>query len=142
MILLAAGPAFAAASSTRSLARRDTRLVGRDWIIENLPPGSRLAREYYSPPFHTGDGFPVSQPFSLTDHPLETYCNEGVEYLILSSLNADRYFADAGERFADERAWYDRLDGRTRVVQRIDGIGDLDLHHPTIEVRRLFCGSG
>jgi len=46
----------------------------------------------------------------------------------------------AGERFADERVWYERLDRRSRVVQRIDGIGDLDLHHPTIEVRRMFCG--
>jgi 4-amino-4-deoxy-L-arabinose transferase-like glycosyltransferase len=142
MILIAAAPSFGDASSARLLAQRDTRLVARDWIIENLPPGSRLALESYAPPFHTGDGFPMSQPFSLTDHPLETYCGDGVEYLLLSSLNAEHYFADDAERFADERAWYERLDSRTRVVARIDGIGDLDLHHPTIEVRRLFCGSG
>ncbi len=58
----------------------------------------------------------MSQPFSLTDHPLETYCNEGVEYLILSSLNADRYFAD-------ERAWYERLHRRSRVSPSVVPLG-------------------
>ncbi len=138
-VLAAALPAWQAIATTRLVARRDTRLEARDWIIENLAAGTHLGREYYAPFFHTSDGFPVSQPFSLTEHPLETYCAEGVEYLVLSSLNADRYVEDEAERFAAERAWYDRLDERTRLVERFEGMGDLDLHHPAIEVRRLFC---
>jgi hypothetical protein len=112
--------------------------VARDWIIANLEPGSRLAREFYAPPFNESDGFRLMQPFALTDHSLETYCRDGVDYLILSSLNADRYASDA-TRFADELAWYGRLEGETRLVRRVDGLGNLERHHPTIEVRRLFC---
>ena len=139
VVVAAALPAWQAIASTGLVARRDTRLEARDWIIANLAAGTHLGREYYAPFFHTADGFPISQPFSLTDHPLETYCAEGVEYLVLSSLNADRYLEGEAERFAEERAWYERLDERTRVIERFEGIGDLELHHPAIEVRRLFC---
>ena len=96
-------------------------------------------REHIGEP--TADNFRLSQPFSLTEHPLETYCKEDVDFLILSSLNAARYFESDADRFAEERAWYDRLDTRTRVVHRIDGKGALELHHPAIEIRRLFCSS-
>ena len=139
VVLAVALPAWQAIATTRLMAWRDTRLEARDWIIENLPAGAHLAREYYAPFFHTSDGFPVSQPFSLTDHPLETDCAAGVEYLLLSSLNANRYLEGNAERFAEERAWYDRLGERTRLVERFEGMGDLELHHPAIEVRRLFC---
>jgi 4-amino-4-deoxy-L-arabinose transferase-like glycosyltransferase len=141
-VAAAAVPAWHAVSTTRLLALRDTRLVARDWIIDNMPQGAHLAREYYAPSFHTSDGFAVSQPFSLTEHSLETYCTENVQYLILSSLNSARYFESDTDRFAAQRAWYGRLDDRTRVVERFDGVGDLELHHPTIEIRRLFCGTG
>lgn len=137
-------PAEQAFTSTAALARRDTRLAARDWIVANLPAGSHLAREYYAPFFHSSDGFRLSQPFSLTEHSLATYCAEGVEYLLLSSLNRERYFEDEGEdeRFASERAWYDELERRSRAIERFAGQEILDLHHPTIEVRRLFCGAG
>jgi len=143
-LLLAAvvPPAEQAFTSTAALARRDTRLVARDWILANLPAGAHLAREYYAPFFHSSDGFRLSQPFSLTEHSFATYCAEGVEYLVLSSLNRERYFEDEGERFANERAWYDEVQRRSRVIERFAGQEILDLHHPTIEVRRLFCGAG
>ena len=110
--------------------------MARDWIVANLQQRSHLAREFYAPPIHTSDNFRLSQPFSLTEHPLETYCKEAVDFLILSSLNADRYLDSGADRFAEERAWYARLDARTRVVHRIEGKGNLRLHHPTIEIRR------
>jgi 4-amino-4-deoxy-L-arabinose transferase-like glycosyltransferase len=142
LILAAVGPPLATAvSSTRLLAQRDTRLVARDWIVANLERRSHLAREFYAPPIHTSDDFRLSQPFSLTEHPLETYCKEAVDFLILSSLNATRYLESDADRFAEERAWYERLDTRTRVVHRIDGKGAVALHHPTIEIRRLFCSA-
>jgi len=141
LLVLAAAPSFGAAESTRLLARRDNRLVARDWMLDNLPPRSHIAREFYAPMFDNDDPFRFSQPFSLTEHPLETYCKERVDYLVLSSLNAERYFADETDRFAEQRTWYERLDTRTRVVQRIGRIGDLPLHHPEIEIRRLFCNS-
>jgi hypothetical protein len=144
VVLLAAvlPSAHQAVTTTAALARRDTRLVARDWIVANLPAGAHLAREYYAPFFHSSDGFRLSQPFSLTEHSFATYCGEGVEYLVLSSLNRERYFEDEGERFANERAWYDELERRSRAIERFEGQEILDLHHPTIEVRRLFCGAG
>ena len=141
LLAVALPAAVDAVRSTSLLARRDTRLVARDWVIANVPPGTRLAREFYAPPFHQADGFRLMQPFALTDHSFETYCDDDVSYLILSSLNADRYASDA-VRFADERAWYRLLEERTRLVHRVDGMGDLPGHHPTIEVRLLHCGRG
>lgn len=140
LLVIAAGPSLIQAmSSTRLLAQTDTRLVARDWIVANVEQRSHLAREFYAPPIHTADGFRVSRPFSLTEHPLETYCREDVDFLVLSSLNADRYLDSTADRFAEERAWYDRLEASTRVVHKIDGKGALELHQPTIEIRRIFC---
>jgi len=138
LVVAAAPPTTAALHSTRVLAQRDTRLVARDWILDNLAPGSRLAREFYSPPLHESDGFRLLQPFALTDLSFAAYCADGVDYLILSSLNTNRYVADP-ERFHKELAWYDGLDPNTRLVHRVEGFGDLARHQPTIEIRRLFC---
>lgn len=139
MLAVVAGHStVAAVSSTRLLAQRDTRLLARDWAVENLPPGSRLAREFYAPPFRGADGFRLLQPFSLTDLSFDAYCADGVDYLLLSSLNADRYRADPS-RFADRLAWYDRLDAHTRLIHRVEGAGDLLRHHPTIDIRQLYC---
>ncbi len=141
VVLAGAQPAWDAVTTTRLLRIPDTRLVAHDWSLENLPPSSVVAREYYAPLFHTSDGFRIIQPFTLTERSLKAYCVAGTEYLILSSLNAKRYFEDETERFADERAWYEELERGTRVAATFSG-PEMELHHPTIEVRRLYCGDG
>jgi hypothetical protein len=140
-VVAVTAPTLATVEVARLLAQRDTRLEARDWILANLRPGARLAREFYAPPLRERDGFRLMQPFSLTDHSLETYCRDGVDYLLLSSLNARRYLASDEQRFAEERAWYDRLEQNTRLVHRVAGRGNLERHHPTIEVRSLYCGT-
>lgn len=138
VVLVAAVPLWETGRVVSMLSRQDTRLAARDWVLDNVPPGTAVAREHYAPPLHSNDGYRIVQFFSLTDQSFELYCDRDVEYLLLSSKNAERYLEDETDRFLDQRQWYERLEDRTRLVRRFEGV-EYGVHHPTIEVRRLFC---
>jgi len=137
-LLVVAPPLWETGRVVSLLTRTDTRITARHWVLDNVPAGTAVAREQYAPPLHSGDGYRIVQFFSLTDQSLELYCSRGVEVLLLSSKNAERYLEDDTDRFVDQRHWYERLEGRTRLVRRFTG-AEYRTHHPTIEVRRLFC---
>ncbi len=112
--------------------------MAREWLLQNVPRGTGIAREFYAPPLHSGDGFHLAEFFSLSDQSFELYCGRGIEYMLISSHNYNRYFEDSTERFVDERNWYNDLARRSRLVKSFEGT-EFQMRQPTIEIRRLFC---
>jgi 4-amino-4-deoxy-L-arabinose transferase-like glycosyltransferase len=85
-----------------------TRVVARNWIINNLPPESRIAQEWYTAPLDD-TVFKTYIQFSLaSDRNLKDYYLEGFEYLMVSSDIYDRYLEEP-ERYADEVNFYNTL---------------------------------
>jgi hypothetical protein len=75
-------------------ASPSTNVAARGWIIDNLPPGARIAGETYTAPL-TGTNFRYSEEFSLFQrNTLDGYRGAGVEYIVASSNMYDRYYAD------------------------------------------------
>ena len=76
---------------------RITQIDGRDtaraWIQANLPPGSRIALESYSP-FVDPWRFEVKGVGAIPDHPPSWYEENGFEYLIFSQGMYGRVFDD------------------------------------------------
>ena len=68
----------------RRLALPDTRTVAREWITLQLPAGSRIAREEYTPQVD-GSRYGVTYQQSLAYHDYSWYVRERIDYLVLSS---------------------------------------------------------
>lgn len=77
------------------------------WIMENVPPGSRIAMESYGP-FFDPSAFDLRIINGLIDQPPQWYIDEGFDYLVFSRGAYGRFFRDP-ERYADQIARYEEL---------------------------------
>ncbi len=92
--LLAWHPLMNSVNADVALAKTDSRETARVWIERNLPPGSRIALESYSPyvdPKH----FVVEGFDGIIDHTPDWYIRNGFEYLVLSYGAYGRYYESA-----------------------------------------------
>ncbi len=81
----------------------DTRTIALEWIDANLPKGAAIVREEFTPQV-PAPAYRSSWVFELRGRPVADYRRLGVEYLIASSLNFDRY-----KDRPDGRAYYDEV---------------------------------
>jgi len=100
-------------------ASPSTRVLARQWIIENLPEHSKIGQENYTAPL-AGTEFdidfvdPLSSGGSLTD-----YAAGGYDYLVASGGIYERYFAEP-ERYAEHVSFYESLFSEAQLLQRIE----------------------
>lgn len=96
-----------------------TRLMAREWIVENIPIHSKIGQEAYTAPLK-GTDYIVVQRFTLTEiGTLDTFIADGHDYLMVSSGMYDRYYAEP-ERYVAEVAFYDSLFNETELLQRFE----------------------
>lgn len=122
----AVGLALVSAWSIYQLVRLDIRhsrpstpILARDWIIENLPAGSRIALDRFTAPL-TGTDFVVSGHRWLARHrTLDDYYREGYRYIVASSAMYDGYMADR-DRYRSESDFYQRLFEEGFLLQEFD----------------------
>lgn len=131
--LLLVWPAASTALHDVRDARPSTRLLAREWIIDNLPAGARVTGEWYTAPL-TGTSFHYSMPFSLfQSNTLDTYKTEGVQYVVASSDIYDRYYAEP-ELYATIVERYDVLFAEELIQEFRPGI---TRGGPTIRIYEL-----
>ena len=89
-------------------ATPSTRIRATEWLLQNAPPGSKIAFEHYSI-------FPVDTPYVLdyrqslaSDRTLAEYRKEGFDYLVVCDEIYNR-FLFAPERYPREAAFYREL---------------------------------
>ena len=73
----------------------DTRTIAVGWIHANIPAGSSIAREVYTP--QVGPEYRVEQTDYLADHALDDYRRQGVRYLVASEAAYGRFLAPDGD---------------------------------------------
>lgn len=98
------------------IGKIDTRIIARDWVRENIPSGSKILTEGYSPNLKdfVMDGSVKSYIFKevWTDLPkknIRDYIGEGYEFIVTSDFVRKRYTADK-ERYPIESNFYSALD--------------------------------
>jgi 4-amino-4-deoxy-L-arabinose transferase-like glycosyltransferase len=101
------------------LARQDTQTMAREWIIGHIPPGARIAGEAYTAVLHAGEHETVYVN-SAIDHPRAWYCEQGVEYLMMSDMAHGRLFADPA-RYPTQVRDYERLKAGLELVHKTRG---------------------
>ncbi len=90
LALLLAPPLALAARRTSPLAGEDTRSVAGEWIEENIPPGSSIVREEYTPR-PDPERYRVRHIWSLTMTDPMVYRSSNIDYVILSSAVHSRF---------------------------------------------------
>jgi hypothetical protein len=113
------------------LTREDTRTLAKQWIETHLPAGSRVAVDWptHSPPLSTPESrvpdsirvydVMVVGRVGLSDHPLDWYRNEKIEYLVSSSFIYDLPLVHK-EWEEDRRAFYATLDQDLRLLYAVE----------------------
>lgn len=98
----------------RRLLIQDTRHVARDWINDNISPGSRMVKEFYTPTL--GPEFALQESFGLYERDFrEVVCQ--FQYVVASGGIYDRYFV-ASNPYPDRREFYERL-FKLPVVEKV-----------------------
>lgn len=119
IVLISILPLYALGRFKLKQSTPSTRIMAREWIIENIPNRSKIGEEAYTAPLK-GTDYIVVQRFSLTEiGTLETFIADGYAYLVISSGMYDRYYAEP-ERYATEVAFYDSLFNEAELLQQFE----------------------
>lgn len=87
----------------RELAREDVRTVAAKWIVKNIPAGSKIAAESYTP-FLPVEKFDIQYFRYIAKNPPSFYKEQEFDYLILSSAMYGRFFKNSSryEEYVNE----------------------------------------
>jgi hypothetical protein len=110
-----------------------TRILAREWIVENIPAQSKIVQETSAAPL-SGSDYQVTERILARDHELSDYYQEGFQYIVASSGVYARYFAEP-ERYAREVAFYQALFQQGELLQQF--IPSRTTGGPTIRIYRL-----
>jgi 4-amino-4-deoxy-L-arabinose transferase-like glycosyltransferase len=93
----------------------DSRQQAMRWIEANVPPGSGVAIEAYSP-YVDPAKYAVTGVTRLAEHPVEWYIENDLDYLVFSKFTFQRIY-NARDRFPEEAKRYDEMFGRFEQVK-------------------------
>jgi len=108
-------PTSATIENAIQLTTVDSRETARIWIANNLPAGSKIAIESYSP-FVDPSRFSVHGFGRMIDHEPEWYTEQGFDYLIFSQGMYGRFYREPA-RYASEISQYESLFSRFEPVK-------------------------
>ncbi len=111
-----------------------TRILAREWIIKNLPPGTKVAYEPFSVPLSGTDLLVFGPRVLAARRSLLDYYRTGYRYLVVSSGVYDRFFAES-KRYPREVAFYRTLFAEGHLVRELNP--SLLRGGPTIRIYRL-----
>ena len=135
MTVIAIGPpSYTSISFNVNAAKVWTTEEAYNWIIREIPPGSKVTME--SRQILLPSNYQTRYLAQLRLHPFEQYVSEGVEYLIASSQCYGAYLDPQNggpDRYPVEYADYMRIFSQTQELVRFTPSGD----HPGPEVRIL-----
>lgn len=117
-MLLVTIPLLTSISHSYRLTQKSARTLMREWIEENLPPGSKIATDFASPVLPS-DQFEVNRiGWTILNHDLAWYQQEQFDYLVIAETT--RY---SPNRTVDQEAQYQSFlgSGTLSLVTEIEG---------------------
>lgn len=135
VVLISIWPAYQLIMLDVRLANPSTRVLAREWIVQNLTPGSRIALEKYSAALY-GTDFDAREYGLLgaTGYTLEDAYRAGIRYVVVSSAVYERFLAEA-DRYPSEAGFYQALFEKGHLLQEF--IPSATRGGPTIRIYAL-----
>jgi hypothetical protein len=101
------------------LAQTDVRTTARVWIVENIPPGSKIGRELFAPNLDQ-EPFNSTRIDSLNQFDAQWYRQEGYDYLIFAEARYGVLWRDP-DAYADLIGRYESLWANMDLVADLTG---------------------
>lgn len=120
VVALMAWPLGQTALSDVRRARVSTRVIAREWVIANLPRGTRITTEWYGPPLEGALGYTVAGTFSIGRPGAAKYFADGADYVVVSSDVYDRFFREP-DRYPAEITAYASLFRSDNLAASFEG---------------------
>jgi len=121
------------------IAQKGTRVESMEWINTNLPRGSKIAFEGYSPPV-SDELFETYSIETLIIHDLDWYLVNGFDYLIASSSMYGRFYTDP-IKYKEQISSYEKIFSNTTSAKEFKGdwhlIDSLNIAYPTIRIMKV-----
>ena len=130
LVALLAPPLRTAVRYNVEATRPDTGNEAREWIERTFPPGTHFALERHTPVLDRAR-YKVTQEARLITRSVKSYRDEGVQYLVVSSMTFDRFDPEHNQTRS-----YQKLFALCPVVQEFAPIPG-QRHGPTIRVLRV-----
>jgi hypothetical protein len=128
--LLIVPPLRTAIAFDQTVTRRDTGSIAREWIDRALPAGTHLALERFTPVLD-GARYKLTLEPRLINRSVQSYRDDGVQYLVVSSLAYDRFPPEHNQTRS-----YQKLFALCPMVAEFPGIPG-QRPGPTIRVLRV-----
>ncbi|MDO8726615.1 MAG: glycosyltransferase family 39 protein [Candidatus Methanoperedens sp.] len=102
------------------LSKIDTRTIAKEWVETNLPNGSKIAYEWYTPPLHVKPQNNFTLLYlnwsKIVYKPLSFYKNQSVDYIIISSDYKQRYHNEP-DKYPIEISRYEELEKEAELIK-------------------------
>jgi 4-amino-4-deoxy-L-arabinose transferase-like glycosyltransferase len=108
-------PATRAYAATKKLTIIDSRETSRQWIEENLPAGSHVAIESYSPWVDPAK-YTLEPLRRIIDQPAEWYVSNKVQYVVFSRAMYGRFYRNR-DRYEKDVQQYEALFNRFELLR-------------------------
>lgn len=108
-------PATKAYAATRKLTVVDSRETARLWIEQNIPAGSHVAIESYSPWVDPAT-YTIEPQRRIIDRSADWYVEQGVQYAVFSRAMYGRFYRNR-ERYAKDVEQYEALFNRFQLLR-------------------------
>ncbi|VAW32168.1 hypothetical protein MNBD_CHLOROFLEXI01-5078 [hydrothermal vent metagenome] len=116
VLLVSASPIYETVLHNIKQSNLSTRVLAREWLLENAAPNSKIAQEWYTA-FLKDTSFEVVDSWALgQDRVVLDYYDEDFDYLVVSSGMYFRFYADP-ERSPSQVQFYDSLADEAALVQ-------------------------
>jgi hypothetical protein len=115
--------------------RPDTGTYAREWIDKTFAPGTKFAVERFTPVLDPKK-YGIVQESRLVNRSVRSYRDEGVQYLIVSSMAYDRYSPEHNQTKS-----YVKLFALCPVVATFDPVANQRVG-PTIKILRVPPSGG
>jgi len=138
VILFLLSPGLKVLRFDYTLTQKDTRMIAKEWIEKNIPPGSRIAFEAYGPAF-TREKYDIIYRHTLGQVTLEWLSQRKRNFVIISDIMYAR-FTRFPEEFPKQAKFYNSLDEKTVLIKVFEPKWNeylIDMHNPTLKIYRL-----
>lgn len=108
-------PALRVTRYVHLMTKKGTGLQAKEWIEENIPPGSRIGYEMYCPPI---SGYDRHNMRIVGYHSSQGYREAGFDYIIMSSFTYNRFFRTRLESARGTRKNYQELEANNELIQQ------------------------
>ena len=114
------------------LSKKDTRLITYEWFMENIPEGSRVLRQPFTPEFKGRENYQVKVDWDqvIKDKPIEEL-NMEYDYVLVSNFN-----------YKSESDFERRLNEGAVLIKEISGKRVAMFHNPRIRIYKIGIYNG